>query len=201
MIGGLILAAGGASRFGSPKQLAELDGRPLIEHALDAMLGVPAIERIVVVLGAESDAIQAGANLEGAEVVVTSSWEEGAAASLRAGVSALASAESIVITLADQPLITPQVIAAVVDQLDRAAPAARATYDGAPGHPVAIKRELFAEVGELRGDVGARDLLAARGAATIDCGHLCRPDDVDTPDDLEAIRRPRERPAGMEVGR
>ena len=43
MIAGVVLAAGGASRFGSPKQLAELDGVPLLQHAVDAMLAVTAI--------------------------------------------------------------------------------------------------------------------------------------------------------------
>ena len=49
MIGGVVLAAGGASRFGSPKQLAELDGRPLLQHAVDAMLAVPAVDPIAQV--------------------------------------------------------------------------------------------------------------------------------------------------------
>ena len=59
MIGGVVLAAGGASRFGSPKQLAELDGRPLLQHAVDAMLAVPAIDPVVVVLGAEAERVRA----------------------------------------------------------------------------------------------------------------------------------------------
>ncbi len=189
MIGGVILAAGCGSRFGSPKQLAELDDRPLIDHAITAMFGVPAIERIVVVLGAEAERVRAGADLDELEVVVAADWEEGVAASLRAGFGALAEADAIVVTLADQPLITPQVISAIVDQMDREAPAARATFDGAPGHPVLIKRELFAEIAELRGDAGARDLLELHDAFTLECSHLCRADDVDTPEDLEAIRR------------
>ncbi len=189
MIGGLVLAAGAGSRFGGPKQLAELDGRPLIDHALAAMFAVPAIERIVVVLGAEAERVRAGADLDGLEVVLAPGWDEGVAASLRAGIAALAEADAVLITLADQPLITPQVIAAILDQLDRAEPSARATYDGAPGHPVLIKRELYAEVAQLRGDTGARGLLERRGVFTLEVGHLCRADDVDTPEDLEAIRR------------
>src|SRR5918997_1615678 len=57
---GLVLAAGAARRFGGPKQLAELDGRPLLEHALAALSG---LDRIVVVLGARADEIRAGADL------------------------------------------------------------------------------------------------------------------------------------------
>jgi molybdenum cofactor cytidylyltransferase len=187
VIGGLVLAAGSGSRFGGPKQVAELRGRPLIELAIETMSAVPAIERIVVALGAEADLVRARADLTGTEVVVTPGWEEGIAASLRAGVAALAETEAVVVTLADQPLITPQVVAAVLDRSESRAPAARATYDGRPGHPVVIKRELYADVLALEGDAGARDLLELAGVATIECGHLASDHDVDTRADLERI--------------
>ena len=188
MIGGLILAAGGGSRFGGRKQLAELDGRPLLEHAIDAMREVPAIERILVVLGSSAEEISRRVNLEGVETVVCEEWEEGIAASLRAGVEALSDCESIVLTLGDQPFITPQVIAAIADYAPSPAPAARATYEGRPGHPVLIKRELYGQVLALRGDEGARDLLAAAGALELEAAHLCSPRDIDTPADLERAR-------------
>jgi CTP:molybdopterin cytidylyltransferase MocA len=94
----------------------------------------------------------------------------------------------VLVVLADQPLLTPRVVAVVLDRMDGAAPAVRATYGGVPGHPVLIKRTLFAEVAGLRGDAGARDLLAAHGVVDVECAHLGRHDDVDTPADLEAIR-------------
>jgi molybdenum cofactor cytidylyltransferase len=189
MIGGIVLAAGEGSRFGGGKLLAELSGRPLLEHALDAALAVPAIDRMVVVLGAGADEVRSGVDLEGLDVVVCSDWQEGISASLRTGLGKLADADAVVVTLGDQPLITPQVIAAILDCIDSPAPAARATYQGRPGHPVLIKRELFSRVLELRGDAGARDLLAASGVVEVECGHLSRPDDVDTMADLEAVRR------------
>ncbi|MGH2985790.1 MAG: nucleotidyltransferase family protein [Solirubrobacterales bacterium] len=187
MIGGVVLAAGEGRRFGGPKQLAELGGRPLVEHALAAMFAVPAIERIVVVLGAQAGRIRDHADLGGVEVVVAGDWSEGISASLRAGVAVLAEAEAVVVLLADQPLITPQVIAAVLDRGDSRAPAARATFGGAPGHPVVIKRELFGDVARLEGDAGARDLLELAGVATVECGHLASAHDVDTREDLQAI--------------
>jgi molybdenum cofactor cytidylyltransferase len=187
VIAGIVLAAGGSSRFGSPKQLAELRGRPLLEHALDSIRGVPAVDPIVVVLGAEAERIRAAIDLDDLEVVVTADWPEGIAASLRAGVAAASGADAVVIVLGDQPLITPQVIAAVLDRFDTPQPAARATFGGAPGHPVLIKRSLFADVARLRGDAGARDLLEARGVATVECGHLASAHDVDTPRDLHRI--------------
>ena len=187
MIGGLILAAGEGRRFGGRKQLAALHGRPLLQHSIDAMRAVPALDPVVVVLGADAERIAARIDLDGVETVVCEDWVEGIAASLRAGIAALAEADAVVVTLGDQPLISPQVIAAVLDRLDHPAPAARATYGGDPGHPVLIKRRLYAAVGELRGDSGARDLLETAGVAAVECGQLCSSHDVDTPRDLKAI--------------
>ena len=189
MIGGVILAAGEGSRFGGAKQLALFRGRPLIEHALAAATAVPAIERVVVVLGADADRVRAEANLDGAEIVLAEDWREGIAASLRAGIGALAEAEAALVLLADQPLITPQAIAAVVDRIDSPRPAARAVFGDEPGHPVLIKRELFGSVARLRGDSGARELLEAVGVARVECQHLASAEDVDTPADLVAIGR------------
>ncbi|MFN8150425.1 MAG: nucleotidyltransferase family protein [Solirubrobacterales bacterium] len=189
MIAGLVLAAGEGRRFGGAKLAAELEGESVLDHAVAAMLGVPAIERVVVVLGAHAEKVLASSDLSEVEWVVCEQWKEGIAASLRTGVQTLADAdaEAIVITLGDEPLITAQAIAAIVDRIDTPAPAVRATYDGRPGHPVLIKRELFSEVGRLHGDEGARGLLTATGALEVECGQLCRPDDIDEPEDLRRI--------------
>jgi len=170
LIAGVVLAAGGSSRFGSPKQLAELRGRPLLDHVVDSVRAVPTVDPIIVVLGADAERIRATVDLEDVDIVVADEWAQGISASLRAGIAAAGGAEAVVIMLGDQPLISPQVIAAVVERFAGATPAARATFGGAPGHPVLIKRRLFADVAELRGDSGARELLEARGIATVECG-------------------------------
>jgi molybdenum cofactor cytidylyltransferase len=188
MTGGLILAAGGGSRFGGRKQLAELRGRPLLEYAIEAMSATPAIERILVVLGSEADEVLGAIDFRGVETTVCEGWDEGIAASLRTGVEALSDCEAIVITLGDQPFITPRAIEAIADRAGEDSAAVRAVYDGEPGHPVLIKRTLYPRVAELRGDAGARDLLVEAGAIEVECGALCPPDDVDTPTDLETAR-------------
>jgi molybdenum cofactor cytidylyltransferase len=185
---GILLAAGAGRRFGGAKQLAELHGRPLLEHAVRALSAAPGIDRVVVVLGAHAEEIQRRVELSPAEPVVCPDWAEGMSASLRCGLEALAphAPEAVVITLGDQPLITAEVVAAVMAQ-GGGAPAARAVYDGAPGHPVLLRRELFPRLRELRGDQGARDLLASLPVVRVEVGHLCRPDDVDTPEQLDAL--------------
>jgi CTP:molybdopterin cytidylyltransferase MocA len=191
LIAGLVLAAGGASRFGSPKQLADLDGVPLLQHAVDAMLAVPAIDPVVVVLGAEAARVREAVDFRAARAVVCASWEEGMAASLRCGVEAVGDCDWVVVTLGDQPRVTPQVIAAVIDHADSAPPgtaAVRAAYDGVPGHPVALGRAMLPGVAQLSGDVGARELLGSATVRTFEAAGLCDPADVDTPEELEALR-------------
>jgi molybdenum cofactor cytidylyltransferase len=187
VIGGVVLAAGEGSRFGGPKQLAELDGRPLLEHALAAMRAVPAVDPLVVVLGAHAEEIRAKVDMLDYEVVVCDRWQEGQSASLRAGLEAIGDVDGALIVLGDQPRITPQVIAMMVDHFDGTR-TVRAVYDGQPGHPVILTRELIRAAKALEGDVGARELLRDAPVRRIEAGRLCRADDVDTPADLAALR-------------
>ena len=186
-IGGIVLAAGEGKRFGGPKQVAVLDGRPLLEHAVRAMLAVPALDPVVVVLGAHAGAVREQVDLSGVDVVVCDRWADGQSASLQAGVAALGEVEAAVVTLGDQPFISSEVIAGVLDHRGRHL-AVRATYDGAPGHPVLLERRLLDHVGELRGDAGARDLLSGDPVREWECGRLCDPTDIDTPQRLQDVQ-------------
>lgn len=180
LVGGLVLAAGEGRRFGAVKQLAELDGRPLLEHALAA---VAALRPRVVVLGHAAAEILAAVDLQGAEVVVCDGWREGQAASLRCGVAAMAGVDAIVVVLGDQPGITAQAVAAVAGA-EGGEDAVRATYHGTPGHPILLRRPLLERTSELRGDVGFRDLLRDARIRAVELGDLADPTDIDTPEEL-----------------
>ncbi len=183
MKAGLILAAGEGVRFGEdPKLLADLEGRPVLEHAIRAQCAVAGLDRVVVVLGAHAAGILARVDFLCAEPVICEDWRQGMSASLRCGVAELDGAERVIVTLGDQPLVTPEVIAQFVD----ASPGTRATYDGRPGHPVVFGPDQLRAVADLSGDHGARELLG--DAPTIECAQLCCGRDVDTPEDLDTIR-------------
>jgi molybdenum cofactor cytidylyltransferase len=183
LICGLILAAGAGSRFGEePKLLAELDGRPLLEHPIHAQSAVPELERVVIVLGAHAEELLSKVELGRAEPVICEAWHAGQAASLRCGLAALSGASKVIVTLGDEPLVN----AAVVARFVRQPPGARAVYDGRPGHPVVLGPSHVRALSRAVGDRGARDLL--RGGLEIECAHLCSGRDVDTPEDLEEIR-------------
>jgi molybdenum cofactor cytidylyltransferase len=183
VIGGLVLAAGAGTRFGDqPKQLAELDGRPLLEWAVRAQCDAPAIERVVVVLGSGAKRIRETVDFGRAEPIICRDWATGQSASLRFGVAALAEADTIVVTLGDAPLLP----SSLVQRFAGEPPGSRAVYDGRPGHPVVLGAEQIAALTAVDGDVGARGLL--RGTGEIEVGHLCSGRDVDTPEDLEEVR-------------
>ena len=185
-IGGLVLAAGAATRFGAPKQLAELDGVPLLEHAIRTMTAAP-VGRVVVVLGSSADEIAALVDFHGADVRVCSRWEEGQAASLACGLADLADCEAVVVTLGDQPRMSPDAIRRIICARNGAS-AVRATYGGTPGHPVLLEHELFEALRDVSGDKGARNLLLSVQVLDVPCDDLGGGEDVDTPAELDALR-------------
>jgi len=183
---GLILAAGAGTRFGGEtKQLADLRGKPLLQHAVDAM-NAAALDRVVVVLGHDAEAIAARVAFGAAEVVVCEDWARGQGFSLRRGVAALSDADTVAITLGDQPFITPQAIAGALSELP-GYDAVRAVYDGAPGHPVVLSRGVMDAVCELEGDAGARELLARFRVRQWEAGDLASATDIDTQEELGGV--------------
>jgi len=179
----IVLAAGSSTRLGRLKQLADLEGRPLLQHAVDAAAGAR-VGEVVVVLGAAAAAVAGALVLpDTARVVENPDHASGQASSLRAGLDALdGGVGRAVVILGDQPRLPVDAIRAVAAA---AGPIARAVYRGTPGHPVAFDREVWPELRAVTGDRGARDVIALRQdrvtAVAIDAG---APGDVDTDEDL-----------------
>jgi molybdenum cofactor cytidylyltransferase len=190
VISGIVLAAGTSSRLGSPKQLLELDGSPLLQHVIDA-LSASGVDEVVVVLGHEADRI--GVTLRfppGVRTAFNPDHRSGQSTSLAAGLDALDSDSDVaVIVLGDQPRLTTEAIRKVLDAF-RAGPApiARAMWDGAPGHPVVAARSEWDRFRRVRGDTGARHVIAATsGVLEVEMGQG-PPTDVDTWDQYRALR-------------
>jgi molybdenum cofactor cytidylyltransferase len=187
VIGGIVLAAGEATRFGSAKQLALLDGQPMVEHALRAITAGP-VGRVILVLGAGAEDVVAAIDLHGAEPLICPRWQEGQAASLACGLAELSDCEAVVVTLGDQPRVSPDSIRRVISAREKGALAVRATYRGDPGHPVLLERRLFGRMRNVTGDHGARNLLMSVAVREIPCDDLGGGEDVDTPAELDALR-------------
>lgn len=187
MIGGLILAAGKGRRFGRAKQLADLNGRPLLEHSIRAMTASP-VGRVVVVLGAGAEDVIAQVDLHGAEPIVCERWEEGQSASLAFGLGELSDCDAVVVTLGDLPNLSTNAIRRVIAARGDGVEAVRATYAGEPGHPVLLERELFERLRDVSGDHGARNLLLSVSSREVPCDDLGGGEDVDTPAQLDTLR-------------
>jgi nicotine blue oxidoreductase len=188
LVAGLLLAAGAGRRFGGPKALVSHGGVLWVDRAA-AVLREAGCAPVVVVLGASASSVRARAALDGCVVVDNPDWATGMGSSLRAGLDALTGAEvSGVGAVVVLPVDTPGVTAAAVERLRAlASPAAlaRASYDGAPGHPVLIGSEHWAGVAASAvGDAGARDYLRTHSALDVPCGDVADGDDVDHPRDL-----------------
>lgn len=156
----IILAAGASSRMGSPKQLLIWQDRPLLAHALTNGQSTLA-DRVVVVLGANAEAIKTTIDLNGISVALNHDWAEGMAGSIRAGIQALpATASAVLLMLCDQPLIN----AAHLQNLLRAWQHAPdrivvSQYAESFGVPAVFPAAYFAQLAGLTGDRGAKPLL------------------------------------------
>jgi CTP:molybdopterin cytidylyltransferase MocA len=176
---GLVLGAGSGDRFGGPKALASTPaGEPWIARAVQVLLG-GGCDTVVVVLGAGAE--EAAALVpEGVQVVVAERWRDGMGASLSAGIEALPEADTALITLVDLPGMPVAVVERVLEQGTKRDVLARATYDGAPGHPVLLGRDYWAGFRDsLRGDAGGRAYLEEHAVVHVECGDLFSGTDID----------------------
>jgi molybdenum cofactor cytidylyltransferase len=181
----VLLAAGGSRRFGSPKLLARLQRETLLHRAARAALGCgPA--GCVVVLGAHAFRLRRELRGLPVEVVVNRRWRAGLSGSLRAGIRALPdSARAVLVLLADQAAVGPAELELLIAAWQRAPRAIVASRAGeALGPPAILPRAIFGALRRLRGDAGARRLLADPGRRVIEVEIPGAAWDVDRPTDL-----------------
>ncbi|HEY2796083.1 MAG TPA: nucleotidyltransferase family protein [Micromonosporaceae bacterium] len=184
-IAGLLLAAGGGSRYGMPKALARIDGELMSSRAL-ATLRAAGMDPIVAVIGAEAESVRNALDWGSTILVPNPQWATGMGSSLRAGLAALAStdAEAALILLVDTPRITPAALRRVAASAISEDALLAASYAGKQGHPVLLGRHHWAGVAELaEGDTGAKPYLRAHAQAVrlIPCDDIADGTDIDRP--------------------
>jgi molybdenum cofactor cytidylyltransferase len=187
VISGVVLAAGAGSRFGATKQLVVVDGKPLAQHAIDALVDAE-VDELIVVTGHDAVRVASGLALPpDAHVVYNAAYREGQSTSLAAALHALDDeSEAAVVLMADQPGVTADVVRSLIARFRATRrQIVRAMYRNGPG-PTLLSREIYAEAGHLHGDVGARVLIASNPEWVEDVAiDAPAPHDVDTPEDLE----------------
>ena len=186
----IVLAAGASSRFGSPKQLATFEGRPLLQNVI-ALASEVVGRRVTVVLGASSDTIGPSLVDSNAAIVVNAQWRDGMSSSIHAGVMSLPpDCDAALLLLADQPAVTAQDLRRLCEvwEADRARLAA-AAFSGILGAPAIFPRSCFPELLALRGDRGAQPVLQRHRDRLIAVPMENAALDVDSPEDLERLYR------------
>ena len=187
LVAGLVLAAGGSSRLGRPKQLLPFGAATLLDHTV-ATARACAFDQLIVALGGAADEVRARVDLSGADIVVNEAYGTGCSSSIAAAMEALEPrARLLVLLLGDQPGVTRDTVAALLaDRGDAALAVCR--YDDGLGHPFCFSRELFETLRGLHGDKAVWKLVAAGGDVVAKVrvdGPV--PIDVDTWADYEAV--------------
>jgi molybdenum cofactor cytidylyltransferase len=178
--------------MGRPKLLLELEGRPIIRHAVERVISA-GIREVIVVAPPEHDALARA--LDGLEVrfVVNPTPEAGQGSSVSAGVRALAAEiTAVLIALGDQPGVPAEVIPALLEALKTPGKSIAAPlYADGLGNPVLFAASLFPELLLLPGDRGARAVLERDPSrlALVDISSRM-PRDIDTPEDYESLSAP-----------
>ena len=187
----VILAAGGSSRLGTPKQLLHYDGKSLLRHAAYTALKTK-INPIVIVVGASHLIMEKEVEETGVEIIYNQNWHDGIASSLRVGLKAVLAinpgTDGIIFMVCDQPYVTiPLLKDLLLKQHASKLPIVASDYGNDIGTPALFHKFFFTELIELKGDAGAKKLLKTHRelVATVlfPNGNI----DIDTVDDYQSL--------------
>lgn len=190
----LVLAAGRSTRMGKDnKLLLEIEGRPMVTHAVDAMLA-SRVDRVIVVTGHQADAVKEAIGERQVTFAHNPAYADGLSTSLAKGLDVLpADTAGVIVGLGDMPRISSadinRLIAAFNPSEGRAI--CVPTVDGKRGNPVLFSVDFLAEMRSVEGDVGARHLIGAHNdlVCEVEMADDATLIDVDTKDALEALSR------------
>ena len=186
-VSGLVLAAGGSSRLGRPKQLLPYRGATLLDWVLGTAREC-AFDQLLVALGGAAAGVRETVDLRGADVVVNDAYGTGCSSSIAAALGALdPRCEVLVLMLGDQPGVTAATVRTLLAARGNA-PLAVCRYGDGRGHPFAFARTMFADLAAMHGDKAVWKLLERRAGEVAEvpiAGPV--PVDVDTWDDYEAV--------------
>lgn len=196
-IAGIVLAAGGSTRLGQPKQLLDWRGEPFIRAVARTALQA-GLWPVVVVTGARAAQIESALSGLDIALVRNPEWEEGQASSIRAGLAHFSARESGIRTgapggaiflLADQPQVTQSVLRALAEEHARTlAPVIAPMVIDRRGNPVLFDRVTFPDLLELHGDIGGRAVFSRHPVRYIPWHDEALLLDVDTPEEYHRLK-------------
>jgi molybdenum cofactor cytidylyltransferase len=186
-VAAVVPAAGASRRFGSVKLLAAIEGEPLLQRTLRALVDA-GVSRVVVVTAPDArlDAITLFGDVRVTRVT-NASPERGMFSSIQTGMTSVAQGAAVVVLPADMPFVRPATIAALVDEHRRNPDEVLvASYAGRRGHPIVLPAALVPRLAALPASMSLKGALEQQGIAPtpveIDDSGVLR--DVDVPADL-----------------
>ena len=189
-VGAIILAAGGSSRFGQPKQLLSWQGESLVRRAARSAIGA-GCARVSVVTGEARERIENELRGTSAVIVENPEWQRGLGTSIRCGLRQLVSAhpelDAVVLLACDQPFVDANVIQSLIAQREKSRkPIVACSYAGTLGVPALFDRAFFEALLALADDSGAKALIEAHPANVAQIGFEKGAIDIDTPGDFQS---------------
>jgi len=188
-IGAVVLAAGGSTRLGRPKQLIVHEGATLVRHAVIAAHDTGA-RPVIVVLGADAELVAAQVpDRPGIETVFNPQWQTGISSSICAGLKALSArgVDGVLMTLADQPRVSATALDRLIAAFSENNRIVASGYSGTSGVPAIFGSEYFPELLKLEGDRGAGAWLRSGSDSTTVVPFPEAEVDVDTEVDVAAL--------------
>jgi molybdenum cofactor cytidylyltransferase len=185
---GIILAAGSSSRLGTPKQLLLWQGQPLVKIVSQKLLAT-GIQPIIVVVGAESNAVKKA--LEDLDITTVENlyWKEGISTSIRAGIAALPdNIQAAIFATSDQPFVPESLIRKLIDEYGQTgAEIICPECKGELRNPVLFDKSLFAELTQLEGDTGGKALFDHHQVSRVEWQNEEDFRDIDTQEEMQEM--------------
>lgn len=191
-VSAVVLAGGASKRMGrTNKLLIQVKGAALVHGVVETAIRSHAAE-VIVVTGYEKDLVEGALSGLAVRFVDNPHYEEGLSTSLRAGIGAVGEGfTGAVVLLGDMPQVTSATVNALIEKFhaEKDQAICQPSFDGRPGNPVLWPREFFAELLDIKGDIGGRQLIERYSArlSRIEVGDAGVHLDIDTPDDLKSI--------------
>jgi molybdenum cofactor cytidylyltransferase len=193
-VGIVILAAGGSTKLGSPKQLVRFKGKTVFRRSVESAVACDP-HGLIVVLGSRAEEISIEAEGLPVEIVINKGWEVGISSSIKAGLARLIESrpdiDAVIIMLSDQPFVDEKTIRSLSDTYGTSGkPIVASEYNGVLGVPALFDRVMFDDLMALEGDAGARVII--RQTASENIAPIPAPEaafDIDTPQDRDRLRK------------
>jgi molybdenum cofactor cytidylyltransferase len=185
---GIILAAGGSTRFGKPKPLLDFHGQPFIRTIAQVALE-SGLDPVIVVIGAHENEVKGALSDLPAMIISNPNWANGQSSSIRVGINALTrNVGAAIFLLADQPQVTKAIIHSLVETHARDLPSVVAPLiNGRRGNPVLFDQRTFTDLKGLKGDEGGRAIFSKYSPTYLEWADEALLLDVDTPRDYQKL--------------